>query len=334
MHAAIVSLGAANVVSAAIPCVGVGLTFCPAQLVIAIASELVAIANMDLFIDQVNNNLGVSFSSGSADYAEYLEREDPLETFFSGQIVGVKGGKITKNLGSASQLFVISTSPVVLGNMPRLDEEWKYEKVAFMGQVPTMVRGKVNSGDFIIPSGLNDGTGIGVSPDKVKPEEYSKIVGVSWSDAISLGEVTFVNMSIGLNNNDLAKLAVSQEKRMNEFEARILALENGEKYVTKDTRVDTEYSDTGENITKESISQTNNLIIKEDDEWPQTLTEDMFNKALEYIKDAYKANGMNINEHAGFRKWLNDVDFKNQQFQKINDMYTNNREIFIDKYGG
>ena len=59
---------------------------------------------------------------------------------------------------------MVSTNPGVLGNMPDDNELWKYEKVAFMGQVPTMVRGVVN-GDFIIPSGLHDGTGIGVSSE-------------------------------------------------------------------------------------------------------------------------------------------------------------------------
>ena len=111
--------------------------------------------------------------------------------------------------------------------MPDDNELWKYEKVAFMGQVPTMVKGVVNAGDFIIPSGLHDGTGIGVSSKDILPEQYGKIVGVAWSSSVSLTGVSYINMSIGLNNNDLATLAYNQQKKIDDIEKRLLALESG-----------------------------------------------------------------------------------------------------------
>ena len=44
------------------------------------------------------NILGVSYASGNGDYAEWLEREDHLEYLTAGDIVAVKGAKITKDL--------------------------------------------------------------------------------------------------------------------------------------------------------------------------------------------------------------------------------------------
>ena len=50
------------------------------------------------------NILGVSYASGNGDYAEWLEREDHLEYLTAGDIVAVKGAKITKDLKDLEQL--------------------------------------------------------------------------------------------------------------------------------------------------------------------------------------------------------------------------------------
>src|SRR5690606_29697667 len=87
------------------------------------------------------------------------------------------------------------------------------------------VRGQVLTGDYILPSGLNDGTGIAVSPQRIKPEQYGKIVGIAWSAASGDGKISMVNMAIGLNANDVARLAVQQEKRIAKLEKDFLTLE-------------------------------------------------------------------------------------------------------------
>ena len=40
--------------------------------------------------------------------------------------------------------------PLILGNMPQLGKEPKYEKVSFMGQVPVYVSKTVKKGDYIL----------------------------------------------------------------------------------------------------------------------------------------------------------------------------------------
>lgn len=164
--------------------------------------------------------VGTSFSSGGADFAEYLVRLNSEEIIQPGDIVGVYGGKVTKNTKDAQQLMIISTMPIVLGNRPPSGSEYLCEKVAFIGQVPVKVRGLVNSGDYIIPSGLDDGTGIAVSPELMTIEDYAKVVAKAWSTSPNpdLGVVTAV---VGLTQGDIAMFV---KKQTNELQATKMEL--------------------------------------------------------------------------------------------------------------
>ena len=96
--------------------------------------------------------LGVEYSSGSGDYAEWLQRIDTKELITPGDIVAVIGGKITKDLQGAEQVMVVSHSPIVLGNLPSENSNFQFQgnSIAFMGQVPVKITGPVSTGDFII----------------------------------------------------------------------------------------------------------------------------------------------------------------------------------------
>jgi hypothetical protein len=87
--------------------------------------------------------LGVAFESGGADYAEWLERKDINELLSFGEVVGVNGGLISKDFKRAEKYMVITRNPTIIGAMPDSANAKKYEKVAFMGQVPVKVIGKV-----------------------------------------------------------------------------------------------------------------------------------------------------------------------------------------------
>jgi hypothetical protein len=150
-------------------------------------------------------HLGITYESASGDYAEWLEREDINELISAGDIVAVNGGKITKVTTSAEQYMVISTSPIILGNMPEKGKDKQFNKVAFMGQIPVKVRGAVNNGDFIIPSGLNDGTGLAVAPELMTVEECDKIIGRAWSFSTN-ESVKLVNVYAGISTNDIGQL--------------------------------------------------------------------------------------------------------------------------------
>jgi len=157
------------------------------------------------------SDAGISFASGSGDYAEYLEKLNAEEKFEAADIVGVVGGKITKYTNESQLLMVISSNPIVIGNTPQDAEEQYYEKVAFLGQVLVKVVGEVHTDDYIIPSGLNDGTGIAVSPNMMTIDEYSKIVGRAWSESNYKG-LKLIKVVVGVTSNDLTNIV----KRFNQ----------------------------------------------------------------------------------------------------------------------
>lgn len=151
----------------------------------------------------IRANIGVTYESGSGDYAEWLERAKDEPDLHFGDIVAVNGGKVSLNTSSGSHFMVVSRRPIVLGNAPQPDKQPFFEKVAFMGQVPVKVAGKVEVGDYIIPSGNNDGIGIAVNPAKMMISDYAKVVGVAWQAAKD-APLNYVNIGVGLNSNDLA----------------------------------------------------------------------------------------------------------------------------------
>src|SRR5206468_2073584 len=105
------------------------------------------------------------------------------EVIEAGDIVGVFDGKITKVTEGAHHVTAISTRPIVVGNAPLREDAHLYGTAAFMGQVPVKVRGLVRAGDYIIPSGLNDGTGIAVSPQVLSAVQSMQAVGKAWESA-------------------------------------------------------------------------------------------------------------------------------------------------------
>lgn len=190
---------------------------------IALAAELIA------FNIEQNLNVGVTYESGAGDYAEWLEKVPGERDLKPGEIVGVKGGKIALNTQNADHFMVISNIPIVLGNMPPQDKQSNFEKVAFMGQVPVRIIGKANIGDYILPSGNNDGFALAVSPSEMKIGDYKRIIGVAWESA-ETKPLNIVNVAVGINNQDLSSKmeALQQElERTNQKVAQIMAYLEG-----------------------------------------------------------------------------------------------------------
>ena len=198
--------------SSSTPCVGLGACVTapiPSLIVAAVAALAAQTGRIVLTQNYYWGNLGVNFQSGAGDYAEWLERLDEGEKIEPGDIVGVFGGKVTKVTDGAQQLLAISRAPIVLGNMPETGRESLYEKAAFVGQVPVKVVGPVREGDYIIPSGLEDGTGVAVSPQLMTADEFAKVVGRAWQSSGS--NLSYVNVAIGLNSGDIATIVKKQQ---------------------------------------------------------------------------------------------------------------------------
>jgi hypothetical protein len=218
--AAIDMAGAAGSVNV---CAGFGVVTCPPvpSLVIAAAAKLVTsatrVAATQAFLWA---GLGVAYESGYGDYAEWLERLDQREKIDDGDIVGVFGGKVTKSTEGAQQILAVSRSPIVLGNMPAEGEEHRYEKVSFLGQVPVKVLGIVKQGDYIIPSGLEDGTGMAVSPELMTADEHAKVLGRAWS-ASDNDRQKYITVAVGLNPGDVAAVVKKQQAEIGALRAEL-----------------------------------------------------------------------------------------------------------------
>jgi hypothetical protein len=195
-----------------------------ANAVVKAANVLLKVADEAKLIAFANANIGVTYQSGAGDYAEWLPKEDPGARFVAGEVVGMRNGFVTRNLATADRMMVVSTNPIVLGNMPPEGQEDRFVKIAFMGQVPVQVLGNVQPGDYILPSEMGIGFGKAVHPDKMEVIDYKNIVGVAWSAMHEIVPgVSMVNVAVGINSNDLTAVIIKQDEKFNalvtEYEA-------------------------------------------------------------------------------------------------------------------
>jgi hypothetical protein len=213
-------------IASATACVGLGAcvtTPIPSLIVASIASGVTAAVGAghaagDLTAwyqlqARLTNGGGVTYSSASADYAEWLPKADPAEKIFPGDIVGVHHGRVSRRTIGADLLMVASTRPLVLGNTPPEGQEADYVKVAFMGQVPVKVFGRVKLGDYLVPSGNDNGYAVARAAEEVSAADLARVVGVAWEGTSSLG-LGYVNTAVGLDRASVARVAERQESRL------------------------------------------------------------------------------------------------------------------------
>ena len=330
----------ASASSSSTGCVGFGAcvtTPIPSLIAGAIAALVMESANLALVITEPvlynvfkHTNIGVTYQSGAGDYAEWLPKSDLNERFLPGDIVGVKSGLISKSTDNADHYMVISYNPIVLGNMPEEGKEADYEKVAFMGQVPVKVLGKVQPGDYILPGESNNGAGIAVSPDNIQPDQYHKIVGIAWSGSESL-QYNYINLAVGLNTNHIAKLSIKQEQKITEQENEINSLKE---QITQMNDVLAQlipdYSSLMGESYKKSVSsplppQDQLNILEENTVIYYEITKDQILEGLSLAKETLKEKGVDIYDNPFFVKMETEPDFKEKY---INDaLYLINNEM-------
>jgi len=185
----------------------------------------IALVPLVLAAKQAARDQGVIYGSKGADYAEWLEKENIEDTFMFGEVVGVKGGKISRNTVDADQVMSISLAPIVLGNMPDEDRKDAFEKVGFMGQVPVLTLGDVEVGDFIVASGYNDGYAKAISEKDITLKDFKNIIGRAWTGSEGK-KASLINVSVGLKTNEWVEIMKQQESRLDKLELKIQKLEN------------------------------------------------------------------------------------------------------------
>jgi hypothetical protein len=119
--------------------------------------------------------------------------------------------------------MIISTAPIVAGNAPPADQRDGWGLAAFVGQVPVRIRGPVSAGDYIVASGLEDGTGIAVAPSALDAAQIGQIAGRALESADEVG-VHQVNAMVGLPSKALLQDRLSQMERENQTMRAQLAL--------------------------------------------------------------------------------------------------------------
>lgn len=177
-----------------------------------------------LYLGYHELNKGVSFESGGADYAEWLLKFDPNETLHFGDVVGVRAGIVSKRFVTADHYMVVSKNPIVSGAMPTEKEKNRFKQIAFLGQVPVKVLGEVEKGDYILPSGNGDGMAIAISPSEMKVNDYSRIIGVSWSEYHGSDLFSYINTAVGINSNDLTQQVTAMQAVMNQMQTALSQL--------------------------------------------------------------------------------------------------------------
>jgi hypothetical protein len=286
-----------------------------------------AIVVRNNYIANVEGNVGVTYQSGAGDYAEWLPKLNHSEVFHPGYVVGLKQGKISLNTTNAEKLFVISTKPIVLGNMPADGMESGFEKVAFMGQVPVQVLGKVNAGDYILPSGKNNGFAIAVAPGKMSPEDYTKIVGVAWSSSENdiFGQV---NVAIGLNSGDISKVVADQSKEITALRSQIsetnsilATLVPGFKEAAgikgpnlPVNKLQTEVKTTHETHTGIVKADGSDIVYFE-------ITQDQLKAMFAMAEKIFTENGGDFNSHPFWKKIKSDPGFKEATMQQVAEKF-------------
>ncbi|WP_423998082.1 hypothetical protein [Maribacter sp. IgM3_T14_3] len=175
-----------------------------------------------LYLGYNELNKGVAFESGGADYAEWLQKNDENEPLSFGDVVGVKGGVISKSFIDADHYMVVSKSPIVSGAMPKDEQKKYYKQIAFLGQVPVKVIGEVSKGDYILPSGNGDGMAIAVAVEEMKINDYQRIIGVSWTDYNGNELYSYVNTAVGINSNDLTQQVTAMQVVINQMQTALV----------------------------------------------------------------------------------------------------------------
>jgi hypothetical protein len=172
---------------------------------------------------RATDKMGVEYASGHGDYAEWLERADHTEFLDYGDIVGIRGGKISLSLDGAEQVMVVSKAPIVLGNIPDPGEEINGNNIAFIGQVPVKVMGPVTTGDYIVADVATPRYGIAIHENEITPEQLALAVGRSWETNPKPG-FKFVNTIVGMHNSGWAAPVTKLQQRIDANETAIQLL--------------------------------------------------------------------------------------------------------------
>ncbi|MBO6606903.1 hypothetical protein [Psychroserpens sp.] len=257
-------------------------------------------------------SIGVAFESGSADYAEWLVKENADEVLTFGDVVGVKGGSISKEFRTAENYMVVSQNPLISGAMPQKSEEHLYERIAFMGQVPVKVIGKVNKGDYILPSGAGDGLAIAIPAKSMKVNDYKNIVGVAWESSPGDQLFAYVNTAVGINSNDMVGQIEQMQSLMNQMQRSISKL---------DASFEPVYFDLDENSELPSRNDATVIDLREELNHGQEANKEKLQRLINETNKRFKNHEFDFSRFPYLEETLNNPTKENGE--KLANYYMN-----------
>lgn len=313
---------------------GLNVTARSIGLAIAVEREKGVKARRD---DYVNGkkppHVGLTFESGAGDYAEWLPRTDSAEVMLPGYIVGMRNGEISKKIDLNSKPMVISTQPIVLGNN-QVDHKL-YEKVAFLGQVPVRVAGKVDAGDYILPSGFDDGFGRAVHPGQMSAEDYNRIVGVAWSSSDN-DPNTLINVAVGLHDGEISKVVTQNQKSLDlvrsklaQSDAILSNLLMGYKGVAK--------------FQEPAILEKSNALVDQGfrQEYLEYLNAESFDyahvskeqviKIMKWSEEALVQHGGKVEDYPYWHQFNTDPQYREVFIKSVQEIYNQSVQVQIEK---
>ncbi len=169
-----------------------------------------------------------SFTGGGADFAEYLPTDEiDLQV---AEVVGLKNGKLSRDTSRAQRVMVISTNPAFVGNNDSKGNSGK-ALAAFMGQVYVKVQGNVQSGDWLMASGHNDGYAQVVQLDKIKSLAYRQIVGQALESSDGDKVLTLVGLPAHALMANQQELISEQQLAIKSQQQQITTLQNQQQQI-------------------------------------------------------------------------------------------------------
>lgn len=292
----------------------------------AYASDIaISTQKIQVYEDQLTlmrNTVGVKYSSSAGDYAEYLELMDYNDSkkLIPAQVVGVKGGKISLKTDDCEKIMVVSMNPAVVGKQPSKENEFKFKPIAFMGQVPVFILNRAKIGDYVIPSGNNDGYAIAKSPEDMTIDDYKKIIGIAWEET---NASKTINVAVGINTNDVVDVIKNQNKKIDILEEKISRIE---KYLAQNSgkSFNAQESEQKENDPEELLTEKISQELKTNHDFQKIaleIAENLKARKINTLKnqDLYIENEIN-NYFAGMffdKKFNSDLNEKEQALMKI-----------------
>ncbi len=315
--------------------VGVGfgaVTVTPGVAKIAYATAKIILLAVQVGVEQSTyiQDFGVAYNSGNADYAEWLERADPNEKFVFGDIVGVHAGKISRTINEGDMVMVISKSPIVLGNTPPEGSEHLYEMCAFLGQVPVKTVGPVNPGDYILPSGRDNGVGYAVAPADLTAEQSARVVGVSWG-SLADGVPGYVNVAVGMPVKSGVDVLRRQQETITSMQTRVDAMESVLRELVPDfdermARFGVSPDEEQASAAQPDATPAMTVTVPVDpapgqaEPNPDLITEEVFSQAIGIARSELRGLGKNPDSIALISQLENNPSFRTAYLQALKNM--------------